>query len=454
MLQSRCVTDWRRPDRAFFDRPGSRSDLEFAEDFRRCRAFRNDVEHGERADARDHARHRRDDRRIPTPGDWLIVAAHAEQLGLQPARSSRPAATSRSCGSSGRGRSRQGIQEGTPLVHDGVMFFPNPNDITQAIDGVTGELIWEYRRKLPGGPGDYIPFPAINRSLAIYGNFIFDNGNDQYAYAIDARTGKLAWETKILDYKHGAQHTVRPDHRQRQGDLRPRLRARRRSRSLRDHGVRRADRQGAVAHAHDSEAGRAGRRDVGQHPVRGAPARRHVDGAELRSGAEPHLHRHVGDSPAPKFMLGRQRQAVPVSQLARSRSTPTPARSSGTTSTSSTTGTSTIRSSGCSSTRPWRRIPKRSSGSIRASHRRDLQGDHRHPGQDRHRLHDRSRDRRVPVGAADRRAERDRVGQHRVGATATVSEPDTMFTAPTRTCFVCPSAHRRQELPCRRLQPA
>ncbi len=104
----------------------------------------------------------------------------------------------------------QGQQEGTPLVHDGVMFFPNPNDLTQAIDGVTGDLIWEYRRTYPDDLNQYIPFPAINRSLAIFGNFIFDNGNDQYAYAIDARTGKLAWETKVLDYKHGAQHTSGP----------------------------------------------------------------------------------------------------------------------------------------------------------------------------------------------------------------------------------------------------
>jgi alcohol dehydrogenase (cytochrome c) len=31
----------------------------------------------------------------------------------------------------------QGVQEGTPLVYDGVMYFPHPNDITQAIDAAT-----------------------------------------------------------------------------------------------------------------------------------------------------------------------------------------------------------------------------------------------------------------------------------------------------------------------------
>ena len=52
--------------------------------------------------------------------------------------------------------------------------------------------------------------PSINRNLAIYGHLLFDNGTDNYAYALDARTGKVAWETKILDYRHGAQHTSGP----------------------------------------------------------------------------------------------------------------------------------------------------------------------------------------------------------------------------------------------------
>ena len=103
-----------------------------------------------------------------------------------------------------------GVQEGTPLVYDGIMYFPNPDDITQALDAATGDLIWEYRRPYPDDLNDYIPFPSINRNLAIFGNYIFDNGNDNYAYALDARTGEVAWETRILDYRRGAQHTSGP----------------------------------------------------------------------------------------------------------------------------------------------------------------------------------------------------------------------------------------------------
>jgi alcohol dehydrogenase (cytochrome c) len=104
----------------------------------------------------------------------------------------------------------QGDQEGTPLVHDGIMYFPNPNDVTQAYDAKTGEFLWEYRRSVPEDVGDYFPAAPTNRNLAIYDNLILDNGADGYAYALDAVTGKLVWETFILDYKHGAKNSSGP----------------------------------------------------------------------------------------------------------------------------------------------------------------------------------------------------------------------------------------------------
>jgi len=103
-----------------------------------------------------------------------------------------------------------GDQEGTPLVYDGIMFFPNPNDITQAMNAVTGDLIWEYRRGVPDDVAQYFPAAPTNRNLAIHGYHILDNGADGWAYAIDARTGQLAWETHILDYRMGAKNSSGP----------------------------------------------------------------------------------------------------------------------------------------------------------------------------------------------------------------------------------------------------
>ncbi len=69
---------------------------------------------------------------------------------------------------------------------------------------------WEYRRKLPEDLGKFFPTPTTNRNLAIYDRLIIDTSADDYAYALDAETGKLVWETKILDYQKGAQQTSGP----------------------------------------------------------------------------------------------------------------------------------------------------------------------------------------------------------------------------------------------------
>jgi alcohol dehydrogenase (cytochrome c) len=74
------------------------------------------------------------------------------------------------------------------------MFIPNPGDNIQAVDATTGDLIWEYRRKLPEGVR-----PKTNRTLAMWGDFILNSSSDNFVYALDARTGALAWETKVLD---------------------------------------------------------------------------------------------------------------------------------------------------------------------------------------------------------------------------------------------------------------
>jgi alcohol dehydrogenase (cytochrome c) len=103
-----------------------------------------------------------------------------------------------------------GVQEATPLVHDGVMYLPNPSDVVQAMNAATGDLKWEYRRKLPDDLQKFFPVPAINRNLAIFGNLIIDTSADDYVYALDATTGTLAWETKILEYQRGAQQTSGP----------------------------------------------------------------------------------------------------------------------------------------------------------------------------------------------------------------------------------------------------
>ena len=86
-----------------------------------------------------------------------------------------------------------GIQESTPLVHDGRMFVPNNGDYIQAFDAATGEALWEYRRHAEGEGG------GTNRNIAIWRDLIINGSTDNQMYALDAATGELVWETKVLE---------------------------------------------------------------------------------------------------------------------------------------------------------------------------------------------------------------------------------------------------------------
>lgn len=103
------------------------------------------------------------------------------------------------------------VQEGTPLVYDGILYMPHPADVVQALDAATGELLWEYRRERPEDLSDYLAFSETNRALAIHGDSIIYTTNDDYVVSLDARTGKLNWETMVLDYRvHPAQQSSGP----------------------------------------------------------------------------------------------------------------------------------------------------------------------------------------------------------------------------------------------------
>ncbi|MDA1092583.1 MAG: PQQ-binding-like beta-propeller repeat protein [Acidobacteria bacterium] len=96
-----------------------------------------------------------------------------------------------------------GFQSGTPLAYGGVLYMPNPNDVIQALDAVTGDLIWEHRREIPDDLGEYLnrALAANNRNIAIYANLIIDTSADDHLVALDAQTGRQVWETMVLDYR-------------------------------------------------------------------------------------------------------------------------------------------------------------------------------------------------------------------------------------------------------------
>ena len=106
-----------------------------------------------------------------------------------------------------------GRQQGTPLVRDGVMFMPNPRDIIQALDAVSGDLLWQHTRVRPDDLSEYMIGTLIdtNRNLSIHGELIIDTSMDDHIFALHAETGEVVWDTEILDYTvHPANQTSGP----------------------------------------------------------------------------------------------------------------------------------------------------------------------------------------------------------------------------------------------------
>ena len=146
----------------------------------------------------------------PDPADWLMWRRTLNSWGYSPLNQIDKSNAGRLQLVWTRGMG-PGIQEATPLVRDGVMFLPNPSDYIQALDAATGDLRWEYKRNLPEDLSKFLPVPSINRNLAIYGNQIIDTSADDFLFALDTMTGKLAWETRIVDYRETpAQETSGP----------------------------------------------------------------------------------------------------------------------------------------------------------------------------------------------------------------------------------------------------
>jgi len=105
---------------------------------------------------------------------------------------------------------QQGPQEVEPLVYDGIMFLANSEDVVQALDATNGDLLWEYRRRLPDKIQTLTGTQFRYRNLSIYEDKVFLATNDAFQVALDARTGKVVWETRRANYKDQVAQTTGP----------------------------------------------------------------------------------------------------------------------------------------------------------------------------------------------------------------------------------------------------
>ena len=130
----------------------------------------------------------------PSPNDWLMLRGNYQAWSF----SELDQINSENVGSlrlEWMWNMHEGDGEPAPLVYNGVIYLINTSNIIQALDGKTGELIWEHH----AGPFD----SEDMRNIAIYEDKIIQATTDARLLALDAATGEKVWEVEIADGSKG-----------------------------------------------------------------------------------------------------------------------------------------------------------------------------------------------------------------------------------------------------------
>lgn len=98
--------------------------------------------------------------------------------------------------------------ETAPIVVDGIMYMTTSFNHVYALDAVTGKEFWHFKHKM-GAITTFCCGPN-NRGVAIEGGKLFMGTLDAKLLALDAKTGKLLWETEIADPEKGYSETMAP----------------------------------------------------------------------------------------------------------------------------------------------------------------------------------------------------------------------------------------------------
>ncbi len=98
--------------------------------------------------------------------------------------------------------------ETAPIVVDGVMFVTTSYNHVYAINATTGEQYWHFKHKI--GPVSTYCCGPNNKGVAVSEGKLFMGTLDAKLVALDAKTGKLLWETEIADPELGYSETMAP----------------------------------------------------------------------------------------------------------------------------------------------------------------------------------------------------------------------------------------------------
>jgi PQQ-dependent dehydrogenase (methanol/ethanol family) len=105
-----------------------------------------------------------------------------------------------------------GLQEVAPIVHGGLMFLATNQNILQALDAKTGDLVWTYTHVRPEFVGGYHNYQATRQknSVALWQDQVILSTVDAKLISLDALSGQVNWEVQVHDWEKGYSFTSGP----------------------------------------------------------------------------------------------------------------------------------------------------------------------------------------------------------------------------------------------------
>jgi PQQ-dependent dehydrogenase (methanol/ethanol family) len=97
--------------------------------------------------------------------------------------------------------------EAEPIVYGGTMYMPDTKGNVFAFDAVTGERLWFYKPKYPKGFSSGLP---TSRGVVIGDGKVYMAQTDGAVVGLDQSTGRVAWKTKVGNFKLGYFFTSPP----------------------------------------------------------------------------------------------------------------------------------------------------------------------------------------------------------------------------------------------------
>ena len=100
-------------------------------------------------------------------------------------------------------------EQGQPFVHNGVMYAANVKRVI-ALDIATGRQLWNFDLEWDPAVPRVVCCGLNNRGVALFDGKVYVAAIDSHLYAIDAKTGKQVWKSKIAEWKEGYSITSAP----------------------------------------------------------------------------------------------------------------------------------------------------------------------------------------------------------------------------------------------------